>query len=45
MCWAWLKVTEHEPRMEVISEFGKCVLIGVKDSIVGAWPVVNLLRK
>ena len=31
--------------MEAILEVAKCVLTGVKDSVVGAWPVVHLLKK
>ena len=40
--WAWLK---SRIAMEEVKEAMKCILIGVKDSVVGVWPVVHLLKK
>lgn len=31
--------------MEEVKEAIKCMLIGVKDSVIGVWPVVYLLKK
>ena len=32
-------------QMEEVREAVKCILLGVKDSVIGVWPVVYLLKK